>query len=103
MARAAVLVLSSVYEGFGTVLAEAMATGTSVVSTDCESGPAEILANGKYGKLVPVGEVDALAEAILATLSQPTDPELLRQRAEAFSVETIVDQYLEVLKIQDII
>jgi len=101
MARAAVFVLSSVYEGFGNVLAEAMATGTSVVSTDCESGPAEILANGKYGRLVPVGEVDTLADAILATLSQPTDPELLRQRSKAFSVETIVDQYLEVLKIQD--
>jgi len=97
MGKAAVFVLSSVYEGFGNVLAEAMAAGTSVVSTDCDSGPAEILSDGKYGRLVPVGDVDALADAILATLSNPTDPELLRQRAGAFSVERIVDQYVEVL------
>jgi len=99
MARAAVFVLSSVYEGFGNVVAEALAAGTSVVSTDCKSGPAEILADGKYGRLVPVGDFESLANAILATLSQPTDPELLRQRSKAFSVETVIDQYLEVLKI----
>lgn len=99
MARAKVFVLSSAYEGFGNVLAEAMAVGTSVVSTNCESGPAEILENGKYGRLVPVGDVNALADAILATLSQPTDPEVLRKRSCAFSVDTVIDQYLEFLKI----
>lgn len=99
MAKAKVFVLSSAYEGFGNVLAEAMAVGTSVVSTNCESGPAEILEDGKYGRLVPVGDINALADAILATLSQPTDPEVLRKRARAFSVETVVDQYLEFLKI----
>jgi glycosyltransferase involved in cell wall biosynthesis len=99
MASSAIFVLSSSWEGFGNVVAEALATGTSVVSTDCKSGPAEILEDGKYGKLVPVGDVDALADAILATLSQPTNPEVLRQRSRAFSVERIVEQYLEVLKI----
>lgn len=99
MAKAAVFVLSSVYEGFGNVVAEAMAAGTSVVSTDCESGPAEILENGKYGRLAPVGDIYALADAILATLSKPTDPEVLRQRARTFSVDRVVEQYLEVLKI----
>jgi len=98
MARSAVFVLSSAWEGFGNVVAEAMAVGTSVVSTDCQSGPAEILEGGRYGKLVSVGDVAALAEAILATLSQPTDPEVLRQRSRAFSVDLVVDQYLEVLK-----
>ena len=99
MARSGVFVLSSAWEGFGNVVAEAMAAGTSVVSTDCQSGPAEILEGGRYGKLVSVGDVAALAEAILATLSQPTDAEVLRQRSRAFSVDLVVDQYLAVLKI----
>lgn len=80
-------------------MAEALATGTSVVSTDCQSGPAEILEGGRYGKLVSVGDVNALADAILATLCQPTNPEILRQRSREFLVDKIVDQYLEVLKI----
>ena len=97
MAQAAVFALSSIFEGFGNVVAEAMAAGTSVVSTDCESGPAEILEAGKYGRLVPVGDAAALAEGILTTLNQPTDPEVLRQRARAFSIENVTGQYLEVL------
>ena len=100
MSKSAVFVLSSIYEGFGNVVAEAMAAGTSVVSTDCESGPAEILENGKYGKLAPVGDHYALANGILATLSNPTDPEVLRQRAYAFSVDQVVEQYIELLKIE---
>lgn len=99
MARAAVFVLSSAWEGLPTVLIEAIATGTPVVSTECPSGPAEILDNGKYGRLVPVGDVEALADAILATLCKPIDPKILRQRSRAFSIERSVDQYLEVLKI----
>jgi glycosyltransferase involved in cell wall biosynthesis len=93
MARAAVLVLSSTYEGFGNVLPEAMACGCPVVSTDCPSGPAEILDGGRYGRLVPVGDDRALSEAIAATLDDPPDPEALRQRATVFSVERAIDQY----------
>jgi glycosyltransferase involved in cell wall biosynthesis len=99
MARAAVFTLSSRWEGFGNVVAEALAIGTPVVSTDCESGPAEILDQGKYGKLVPVGDSQALAEAILATLatgrSQQTDPTWL----ERFSLPVITQQYCDVLGI----
>ena len=93
MARAAVLVLSSTYEGFGNVLPEAMACGCPVVSTDCPSGPAEILDEGRYGRLVPVGDDRALGEAIGATLDDPPAPEVLRQRAAVFSVERAIDQY----------
>jgi glycosyltransferase involved in cell wall biosynthesis len=97
MAAAAVFALSSAWEGLPNVLIEAMATGTPVVSTDCESGPAEILAEGRYGQLVPVGDVQALAAAILTTLSCPTAVQTLRSRAQDFSADRIVQQYLDIL------
>ncbi|MGV0024236.1 glycosyltransferase [Phormidesmis priestleyi] len=98
MSRAAVLVLSSVTEAFGNVVVEAMAVGTPVVSTRCrQGGPLEILDNGRYGKLVSVADVPAFAHAILATLNEPTSPDLLQQRSQTFFVERIVNQYLEVL------
>jgi glycosyltransferase involved in cell wall biosynthesis len=100
MAHAGVFAFSSAREGLPTVLIEALACGTPVVSTDCPSGPAEILQNGRYGKLVPVGDVDAIAAAIIETLDAPPDPDLLRQRAQDFSLERSVDQYLEVLELQ---
>jgi glycosyltransferase involved in cell wall biosynthesis len=93
MAQASVFVLSSTYEGFGNVLPEAMACGCPVVSTDCPSGPAEILDGGRYGRLVPVGDDRVLAEAIAATLDDPPAPEVLRQRASIFSVDRAIDQY----------
>ena len=93
MARAAVFVLSSRKEGFGNVLVEALACGTPVVSTDCPSGPTEILEDGKYGLLVPAGDAESLAEAILATLNNPIPASVLQQRARDFSVEKIADQY----------
>lgn len=99
MARAEVFVLSSVFEGLPNTLIEAMACETSVVSTDCQSGPREILEDGLYGRLTPVGDPQALAEAILATLDNPTDPEHLRRRADMFSLETVVGQYLEALNV----
>ncbi len=97
MARASVFALSSSWEGSPGVLIEAMACGCPVVSTNCPSGPDEILDGGRFGPLVPVGDPTALAKAILDTLDAPRDPEKLRQRASEFSVERAIDRYLEVL------
>jgi glycosyltransferase involved in cell wall biosynthesis len=97
MARAAVFVLSSRWEGFGNVLVEALACGCPVVSTRCPHGPAEILEHGRYGPLVPVGDDRALAAAILATLNSPPPPEKLKERAALFSVDRAVNRYVEIL------
>ena len=90
-------VLSSNYEGFGNVIVEALATGTPVVSTDCPSGPAEILENGKWGRLTPVGNADALAEAMRASLEDDHDTAALKRRAADFAPEIAARKYLELL------
>jgi glycosyltransferase involved in cell wall biosynthesis len=95
MRHAAVYVLSSDWEGLPTTLIEAMACGTPVVSTDCESGPHEILLGGKLSRIVPVGSASALASAILATLETPGDREARIARANDFSLNRAVDRYLE--------
>jgi len=97
MAHAAVFVLSSIWEGLPSVLIEALACGCPVVSTDCPSGPAEILENGKYGPLVPVGDNVALAEAIVSVLQTPPDRDWLRERGAMFAVDQAADRYLQVL------
>jgi len=95
MKRAAVFVLSSRWEGFGNVLVEAMALGTPVVSTDCPNGPAEILENGKWGELVPVGETQSLASAVLRTLDRVDVVRVkgAAERADQFRVESIIREY----------
>lgn len=96
MARSAVFALSSAWEGLPTVLIEAMALGTPVVSTDCESGPSEILADGKYGYLTPVADSEALADSILQVLAgnhKPVDSQWLDQ----FGLETATGKYLNIL------
>ncbi|HYG90085.1 MAG TPA: glycosyltransferase [Azospirillum sp.] len=95
--HAALFVLSSNYEGFGNVLVESMACGTPVVSTRCPSGPLEILQDGKYGVLTPVGDVDAMVGAIDHALDIDWDRDRLRDRAADFAVETIAKQYLNIL------
>lgn len=70
MARADVLALSSRFEGLPTVLIEALACGARVVSTDCPSGPREILEHGRWGRLVPVADREALADALVASLQE---------------------------------
>lgn len=97
MKRSSVFVLSSAWEGFGNVLVEALATGTPIVSTDCPSGPAEILVNGKYGNLVPVGDHKTLARAVLNVLKDPPDRKLLINRANDFTVDKAVEKYLDLI------
>jgi glycosyltransferase involved in cell wall biosynthesis len=97
MARASALVLSSEYEGLPGVLIQALGCGCPVVSTNCPGGSAEILADGKYGALVDVGDADAMAHAIIKELDKPTARDILLQRAEDFSVERAVSNYLELL------
>jgi glycosyltransferase involved in cell wall biosynthesis len=97
MSRAGAFVLSSAYEGLPGVMIQALACGCPVVSTDCPSGPAEILDGGRFGALVPVGDDQAMAQAITATLDDPIAAERLQARGALFSVERAVDRYLELL------
>lgn len=93
MRKSALFVLSSAWEGFGNVLVEAMACGVPVVSTNCPSGPAEILENGKWGRLVPVGDADALAKAMHESLADIEPPDVVT-RSRRFDVTNAVDEYL---------
>jgi len=97
MKNSDLFVLSSDFEGLPTVLIEAMACGCPVVSTDCPSGPKEILNNGEYGKLVPVNNPEALAKAILEELSEKHDISNIQARSEDFSEERVTDEYLSLL------
>ena len=90
-------VLSSNYEGFGNVIVEALSCGTPVVSTDCPSGPAEILENGRWGRLSPVGDTDALAKAMRASLEDDHDTAALKRRAADFAPEIAARKYLDLL------
>ena len=99
MSRVRLFVLSSRWEGLPNVLIQAMACGTAVVSTDCPSGPDEILEGGKWGRLVPVGDEEALAEAMVTLLEMPENQlSDVRQRAGGFRPELAVDAYLKILR-----
>lgn len=98
MSKALVFVLSSLWEGLPGVLIESMACGCPVVSTDCPSGPREILSDGIYGPLVPPGDPDALARAILSVLWLPPDRRFLQRRTSLFLLDNAVDAYLDVFE-----
>lgn len=91
-----VFVLSSRYEGFGNVVAEALAAGTAVVSVNCPSGPAEILENGRWGRLVPMDDPAALADAIMQALDNEA-PEVSDESLDRFRVPVVASQYLAAL------
>ena len=102
LAQAKAFLLSSDYEGFGRVIVDAMATGCPVVSTDCPSGPSEIIQHGKTGVLVPVGDVNAMANELMKIMTnencskEMASEGLLRSRD--FSVDKIGGEYEEFLK-----
>lgn len=98
MKNADVFVLSSEWEGFGNVIVEAMICGTKVVSTDCPSGPSEILDSGKYGFLVERNNSRKLADAILTSLKSELDSEDIITRANYFSVENTMEEYKMIIE-----
>ena len=97
LASADLFVLSSDYEGFPLALAEGMYAGLRIVSTDCTSGPAEMLDGGRFGRLVPCGDAGALARAIDEALNEPPRPEEMRARAEQVAGRAMIERYSELL------
>lgn len=94
--RAGLFVSTSRHEGFGNAIVEALACGTPVVATDAPYGPREILANGRFGLLVPPGNLAALIHAMTRALAAPADTNPLRARAARYSTEAAVDRVAEV-------
>lgn len=99
MSRCRVFVLSSRHEGLPGALIEAMACGSPVVATDCPHGPNEILENGKWGRLVPVNDPAALAEAIAATIKSDAVTDV-RSRAWDYGVPQASQAYARALQLE---
>jgi glycosyltransferase involved in cell wall biosynthesis len=98
MKRASLMVVTSVYEGFCNVVAEALACGCNVVSTDCPSGPSEILDGGNYGRLARVGDPEDIARKMREAVDSPLPRDALIKRAEFFSETRAVDGYCEIFE-----
>jgi glycosyltransferase involved in cell wall biosynthesis len=99
MAHADLFAFTSRWEGLGLVLVEALALGTPVVSTDCPSGPSEILQRGRFGPLVPVGDAEALARAMETTLDDTRPRDFLQQAARPYTVSAATDAYLGAMEL----
>ncbi len=94
MSKADIFVLASEFEGLPNVLVQAMAFGTPIVATDCKSGPAEILCEGKYGTLVPVGDVEALARGLKQALGLPRQHEAMAHARSVYGARNAAHEYL---------
>lgn len=101
LCRAEVFVSSSMWEGFSNSLLQAMACGTPVVATDCPHGARELLEDGKYGRLTPVGDAAALAEAVLAAMNSPRNSELLREVARRYDPDRQFASYSAALQLDE--
>ena len=96
-AKASVFVLSSRVEGLPNVLVEAMMCGCTPVSTDCPTGPREVLDDGRIGYLVPMQDRTALARGMIAALDTPTSADMLQSAIHPFEENTVIDRHFEVL------
>jgi glycosyltransferase involved in cell wall biosynthesis len=99
LAHADLFALTSRWEGMPLVLVEALALGTPVVATDCPSGPRELLSDGQYGALMPVGDAPALGAAMAAMLDAPPDPSLLRDAARSYGIKAATTAYLAAMEL----
>jgi glycosyltransferase involved in cell wall biosynthesis len=97
MMKSDIFILSSKHEGFGNVVVEALALGCCVISTDCQGGPKEILQDGMFGLMVPVGNIDAMAKALMSTLEKKprVNRILLQNHLRQFEISTVTEKYLE--------
>jgi glycosyltransferase involved in cell wall biosynthesis len=99
---ASVFVLSSIFEGFPNVLVEALASGLPVVSTDCKTGPKEILGNNNYGLLVPIKDSIKMANAVIQQISKPYPSyETRKKRSQYFNINTMVNSYSQLIHYKD--
>ena len=101
MKQASCYVISSNFEGFGNVIVEALAMGCCVVSTDCPAGPREILNGGEFGRMVPVGDVTAMAGAILQTINDGcclSSLSLLNSHLQQFEIESVTQKYCDLFE-----
>jgi glycosyltransferase involved in cell wall biosynthesis len=100
MSRSALFVLSSAWEGSPNVLIQALALGIPCVSTDCPGGSREILGEGKYGQLVPVGDENTMADAMRRYLESPPPPQTLQQAAQRYRADVCADAYLKAIGLE---
>jgi glycosyltransferase involved in cell wall biosynthesis len=99
--RCDVFVLPSYAEGLPNVLVEAMMCKCSPVSTDCPTGPREVLQDGKYGKLVPVKDPLSMASAIIQSIDNPVTPENLKKAIEPFKENAVIKRHFDLLEIKE--
>ena len=102
MRQASVYVLSSLYEGLPNAMLQAFALGTPVVATDCPSGPREILEGGRWGRLVPVGDVNAMAQAIIDGIDGRIAKAPIALVEARYSMDCITRRYLGLLLEQQV-